>query len=170
MTSGPAVAVAGSGDQQGAAPNQKSGPAAGTGRAGAAGRHHPRRRRPGGRVPGLHQPAEPGRRRPRATVELVKVGPGSPAANTIATVNLGVLPVAGPGGAPGWATGPLLETLTATENLLTGNGAVFSFASPPERQGHLAADALFPSRRLRHEGRHLRRAVAARCATSCPPP
>ena len=78
-------------------------------------------------------------------IELVPVGPGSPAANTVATVNLGLQPVAGSGGAPSWATGPLLETLTATENLLRGDGAVFSFASPPERQGHLAADALFPS-------------------------
>jgi hypothetical protein len=80
------------------------------------------------------------------TIELVPVGPGSPAADTVATVNLGLQPVAGSGGAPGWATGPLLETLTATENLLRGGGAVFSFASPPERQGHLAADALFPSK------------------------
>src|SRR5262249_19129039 len=78
-------------------------------------------------------------------LELVTVGPGSPAANTIATVNLSTLPVAGPGGPPGWASGPLLETLTATESPLSGNGSVFSFASPPERQGHLAADALFPS-------------------------
>ena len=79
------------------------------------------------------------------SIELVRVASGAPAANTIATVNLGSLPVAGPGGAPGWVTGPLLETLTATEDLLTGNGAVFSFASAPERQGHLAADAVFPS-------------------------
>jgi hypothetical protein len=79
------------------------------------------------------------------SIELVPVSAGAPAADTIATVNLGAHTVAGPGGAPGWATGPLLETLTATENLLPGNGAVFSFASPPERQGHLAADALFPS-------------------------
>ena len=78
-------------------------------------------------------------------IELVPVGPGSPAAGTVATVNLGLQPVAGSGGAPSWATGPLLETLTATENLLRGDGAVFSFASPPERQGHLAADAMFPS-------------------------
>ena len=78
-------------------------------------------------------------------IELVTVGPGAPAANTIATVNLSSQPVAGPGGAPAWATGPLLETLTATADLLPGNGAVFSFASPPERQGHLAADALFPA-------------------------
>src|SRR5581483_6783241 len=79
------------------------------------------------------------------SVELVTVGPGSPATGTVATVNLSALPVAGAAGAPSWATGPLLETLTATENLLPGNGAVFSFASPPERQGHLAADALFPA-------------------------
>ncbi|MGH9010149.1 MAG: ABC transporter substrate-binding protein, partial [Acidimicrobiia bacterium] len=79
------------------------------------------------------------------SIELVRVTPGAPAANTIATVNLSSQPVAGPGGAPGWATGPLLETLTATEDLLATHGAVFSFASPPERQGHLAADALFPS-------------------------
>jgi hypothetical protein len=78
-------------------------------------------------------------------IDLVAVGPSAPAANTIATVNLGSQPVAGPGGAPGWATGPLLETLTATADLLGGNGSVFSFASPPERQGHLAADALFPA-------------------------
>jgi ABC-type branched-subunit amino acid transport system substrate-binding protein len=78
-------------------------------------------------------------------LELVRVGPGSPAAGTIATVNLSTSPVAGPDGSPSWATGPLLETLTATENLLSGHGAVFSFASPPERQGHLAADALYPS-------------------------
>ena len=78
-------------------------------------------------------------------LELVTVTPGSPAAGTIATVNLSALPVAGPGGPPSWATGPLLETLTATENLLPANGAVFDFASPPERQGHLAVDALFPS-------------------------
>jgi ABC-type branched-subunit amino acid transport system substrate-binding protein len=79
------------------------------------------------------------------SIELVRVSSNAPAADTIATVNLSPQPVAGPGGAPGWATGPLLETLTATEDLLTGNGAVFSFASAPERQGHLAADALFPS-------------------------
>ena len=78
-------------------------------------------------------------------IELVPVSSGAPAPNTIATVNLGSQPVAGPGGAPGWVAGPLLETLTATEDLLTANGAVFSFASAPERQGHLAADALFPS-------------------------
>jgi hypothetical protein len=79
------------------------------------------------------------------SIELVRVSSGAPAANTIATVNLSSQPVAGPGGPPGWATGPLLETLTATEDLLTGNGAVFSFASAPERQGHLAADAVFPA-------------------------
>jgi ABC-type branched-subunit amino acid transport system substrate-binding protein len=79
------------------------------------------------------------------SIEVVAVGPGSPAGGTIATVNLSPQPVAGPGGVPGWATGPLLETLTATESLLAGNGAVFSFASPPERQGHLAVDAVFPS-------------------------
>jgi hypothetical protein len=75
-------------------------------------------------------------------LDLVAVSPGA-GADTVATVNLSPQPVAGPGGAPGWATGPLLETLTATENLL--RGAVFSFSSPPERQGHLAADALFPT-------------------------
>ncbi|HEV7688774.1 MAG TPA: hypothetical protein VGQ80_19525, partial [Acidimicrobiia bacterium] len=79
------------------------------------------------------------------SIKLVPVSAGSPAADTIATVNLGSQAVAGPGGAPAWVTGPLLETLTATENLLSGKGAVFSFASPPERQGHLAADALFPA-------------------------
>ena len=78
-------------------------------------------------------------------LDLVPVSSGSPGANVVATVNLSPQPVAGPGGAPGWATGPLLETLTAPESVLPGNGAVFSFSSPPERQGHLAADALFPS-------------------------
>jgi hypothetical protein len=76
-------------------------------------------------------------------LELVPVSAGSPASNLVATVNLSPQPVAGPGGAPGWATGPLLETLAAPESVLTGS--VFSFSSPPERQGHLAADALFPS-------------------------
>jgi hypothetical protein len=78
-------------------------------------------------------------------LELVPVTAGSPATGTIGTVNLSALPVAGPGGPPGWANGPLLETLTATESLLPANGAVFDFASPPERQGHLAVAALFPS-------------------------
>jgi len=73
------------------------------------------------------------------------VSANAPAANTVATVNLGFQPVAGPGGAPGWATGPLLETLSTPESLLPGNGSVFSFAGPPERQGHLVADAVFPS-------------------------
>ena len=79
------------------------------------------------------------------SIDLVAVGPNAPATGTIATVNLSALPVAGPGGPPSWATAPLLETLSAPESLLAGNGAVFSFASPPERQGHLAVDALFPS-------------------------
>src|SRR5205085_3156466 len=39
-------------------------------------------------------------------IDLVTVGPGAPATNTIATVNLSSQPVAGPGGAPGWVTGP----------------------------------------------------------------
>lgn len=78
------------------------------------------------------------------TLELVPVRPESPAAGTIATVNLSPRPVAAPGGAPGWATGPLLETLLATEDLLPGGGRVFSFSSPPERQAHLAVDAVFP--------------------------
>jgi len=79
------------------------------------------------------------------SLELVTVTPGTAATGTIATVNLSSLPLAGPGGPPAWVSGPLLETLTATENLLPANGAVFDFASPPERQGHLAVAALFPS-------------------------
>jgi len=79
------------------------------------------------------------------SLDLVPVGPGQPATGTVATVNLSALPVAGPGGPPSWAAGPLLETLTATENLLPAGGPVFDFASPPERQGHLAVDAVFPS-------------------------
>jgi hypothetical protein len=76
------------------------------------------------------------------TLELVPAGPESPARGALATVNLSTRPIASAGGAPGWAAGPVLETLTATEDLLTGR--VFSFASPPERQGHLVADAVFP--------------------------
>jgi hypothetical protein len=143
MTASPS---GGSGDQQGAAPNQpqRSGSPVATGPALRIGiipgdadqeagfRAYIDRLNRNGGVDGH-------------SVELVNVGPGSPAANTIATVNLGLQPVAGPGGAPNWAAGPLLETLTATESLLTGNGAVFSFASPPERQGHLAAGEIFPS-------------------------
>ncbi|HLF41847.1 MAG TPA: ABC transporter substrate-binding protein, partial [Acidimicrobiia bacterium] len=77
-------------------------------------------------------------------LEVVPVAPGTPAPGTIATVNLSPRPVSTPAGAPDWATGPLLETLTATEDLLAGGGRVFSFAGPPERQAHLAADAVFP--------------------------
>jgi hypothetical protein len=77
-------------------------------------------------------------------LELVPAGPGAPASGTIATVNLSPRPVAAPGGAPGWATGPLLESLLATEDLLPAGGPVFSFSSPPERQAHLAVDAVFP--------------------------
>ena len=77
-------------------------------------------------------------------LEIVPVTAGSRTAGTIATVNLSPRPVASPGGAPNWVTGPLLETLTATEDLLPGGGRVFSFSSVPERQGHLVADAVFP--------------------------
>ena len=77
-------------------------------------------------------------------VEGVRVGPGAADSSTLVTVNLSLRPVATPGGAPGWAGGALLETLTATEDLLPAGGRVFSFASVPERQAHLAVDAVFP--------------------------
>ena len=77
-------------------------------------------------------------------VELVAVGPGKPAGGVLATVNLSPRPISGNGGPPSWATGPVLETLTATEPVLTGR--VFGFSSPPERQGHLVADVVFPQR------------------------
>jgi len=77
-------------------------------------------------------------------VETVRVGPGAADPSTLVTVNLSPRPLATPGGAPGWAGGALLETLTATENLLPAGGRVFSFASVPERQAHLAVDAVFP--------------------------
>ncbi|HEY3238494.1 MAG TPA: hypothetical protein VGL92_02935, partial [Acidimicrobiia bacterium] len=77
-------------------------------------------------------------------LEAVRVGPGATDSSTLATVNLSPRPLATPGGAPGWAGGALLETLTATEDLLPAGGRVFSFASVPERQAHLAVDAVFP--------------------------
>ncbi len=77
-------------------------------------------------------------------LEAVPVGPGTVDPSTIATVNLSTRPLSTPGGAPGWAGGAVLETLTATEDLLPAGGRVFSFASVPERQAHLAVDAVFP--------------------------
>ncbi|MGH8975899.1 MAG: ABC transporter substrate-binding protein, partial [Acidimicrobiia bacterium] len=77
-------------------------------------------------------------------LQAVPVGPGAVDSATIVTVNLSSRPVATPGGAPGWAGGAVLETLTATEDLLPAGGRVFSFASVPERQAHLAVDAVFP--------------------------
>jgi ABC-type branched-subunit amino acid transport system substrate-binding protein len=77
-------------------------------------------------------------------VETVRVGPGAADPSTLVTVNLSPRPLATPGGAPDWAGGALLETLTATEDLLPAGGRVFSFASVPERQAHLAVDAVFP--------------------------
>lgn len=143
MTASPS---GGSGDQQGAAPNepQRSGSPTATGPALRIGIIRGDPDQEAGFAAYINRLNQSGGVAGRS-VELVNVGPGSPASNTIATVNLGLQPVAGPGGAPSWAAGPLLETLTATENLLAGNGAVFSFASPPERQGHLAVDAVFPS-------------------------
>jgi ABC-type branched-subunit amino acid transport system substrate-binding protein len=78
-------------------------------------------------------------------LEAVRVGPGAVDSSTLATVNLSLRPLATPGGAPGWVGGALLETLTATEDLLPAGGRVFSFASVPERQAHLAVDAVFPA-------------------------
>ncbi len=77
-------------------------------------------------------------------VEAVPVAPGAVDSSTLVTVNLSSRPVATPGGAPGWVGGALLETLTATEDLLPAGGRVFSFASVPERQAHLVVDAVFP--------------------------
>jgi ABC-type branched-subunit amino acid transport system substrate-binding protein len=78
-------------------------------------------------------------------LEAVRVGPGAADPSTLVTVNLSPRPLATPGGPPGWAGGALLETLTATEDLLPAGGRVFSFASVPERQAHLAVDAVFPN-------------------------
>jgi len=73
---------------------------------------------------------------------LVPVSPSSPA-RTAVTVNLSGTPVAGATGPPGWVSGPLLETEAAPEAVT--RGAVFDLASPPERQAHLLADAVFPT-------------------------
>ncbi|HMC42157.1 MAG TPA: hypothetical protein VKI20_04035 [Acidimicrobiales bacterium] len=75
------------------------------------------------------------------TFALVPVSSSRPG-QTAVTVNLSGAPVAGAGGPPGWASGPLLETLAAPEAVTRGN--VFDLASPPERQAHLLADAVFP--------------------------
>ncbi|MDQ3947089.1 MAG: ABC transporter substrate-binding protein, partial [Actinomycetota bacterium] len=77
-------------------------------------------------------------------LETVRVGPGAADPSTLVTVNLSSRPLATPAGAPDWAGGALLETLTATEDLLLAGGRVFCFASVPERQAHLVVDAVFP--------------------------
>ena len=76
------------------------------------------------------------------TFALVAVSPGGPAAKTAVTVNLSGAPLAGPAGPPAWAGGPLLEGLAAPESATRGD--VFDLASPPERQAHLLAGAVFP--------------------------
>src|SRR5207245_1796478 len=73
---------------------------------------------------------------------LVPVSPSGPG-RTAVTVNLSGTPVAGTTGPPGWVSGPLLESLAGPEAVT--RGAVFDLASPPERQAHLAADAVFPT-------------------------
>ncbi|MGH9021634.1 MAG: hypothetical protein ACRDV9_00785, partial [Acidimicrobiia bacterium] len=83
-------------------------------------------------------------------IELVATSAGSPAAGTLATVNASGLALAGGDGAPGWTTGPFLETLTTPEEALARRAgdaerAVFSFASPLERQARLVAEAVFPN-------------------------
>jgi ABC-type branched-subunit amino acid transport system substrate-binding protein len=60
----------------------------------------------------------------------------APSADAVVTVNLAVSPLASP------PDGAVLETMAATQDVLTGR--VFSFASPPERQAHLLASAVFP--------------------------
>jgi hypothetical protein len=73
------------------------------------------------------------------TIDLV----GRTNTDAIATVNLSRSAVAQPGGAPSWVRGPLLETLTAPEDVL--GGRVFSLSSPPERQARLLAAKVFPA-------------------------
>ena len=68
-------------------------------------------------------------------VHLVAATTRGPAAGSIVTVNLSDEALVGE-----W--GPRLETLAVPEPVLRGN--VFGFASAPERQAHLAADAVFP--------------------------
>jgi hypothetical protein len=67
-------------------------------------------------------------------LEAVTTWQGGP---FVATVNLSSQPLNGSG------TTPLLETMSAQEPALRGR--VFGFSTPPERQAHLIADALFPA-------------------------
>ena len=131
---------------------------AGTGGAGAAGRHHPRRRRPGGRVPGLRQPAQPG--------GGVRGHPSSSSGSAPARRRPTRSPpsTSGPTGGrarrcPGLGHRPApRDPHRHRETSWPATARVFSFASPPERQGHLAADALFPSAAAAGtNGGHLRR-------------
>jgi hypothetical protein len=78
----------------------------------------------------------------RHRLNLITVSPSAPAPGTIATVNLSDAEVAGSGGPPAWAHGPLLETLAVRESVLHGN--VFDVSSAPEHQAHLAAASMFP--------------------------
>jgi hypothetical protein len=74
---------------------------------------------------------------------LVTASEGRPAPKgVLATVNLSGRAIS-EGGIPSWVRGPVLEGLDATEGML--RRSVFGFASPPERQAHLIADAMYPT-------------------------
>lgn len=75
-------------------------------------------------------------------LEVVEAGPDAPPEGAVATVNLSGGTVSTPDGPPEWGRGPLLEGPEAPEGVL--HGPVFGLASPPERQAHLLADAVFP--------------------------
>lgn len=75
-------------------------------------------------------------------VRVVEASPESLPEDAVATVNLSGEPIAAPDGPRAWSRGPLLEGPSAPEDVL--HGSVFGLASPPERQAHLLADAVFP--------------------------
>jgi hypothetical protein len=74
-------------------------------------------------------------------VRVVAVAGAHPAASTIATFNASAHPVATASGAPSWVKTPLIETLSAPDEVLRGN--VFGFASDPVHQAHLIAARIF---------------------------
>lgn len=76
------------------------------------------------------------------TLRVADASPEAPPDGAVVTVNLSGQPLATPDGPPEWSRGPLLEGPSAPEDVL--HGSVFGLASPPERQAHLLADAVFP--------------------------
>lgn len=75
-------------------------------------------------------------------IRVAAAGEDASPRGSIATVNLSGAAVAAAEGPPGWVRGPLLETSAATEDVQ--HGAVYSFASPPERLARLIARARYP--------------------------